>query len=169
MARYSPLPLFPMTSPRGPIRHNGKSITMNEALARGWEDLISRWGGPMSFRLLMQPAVAILFAIRAGVKDARQHEPPFLWDVLTNPRGRQERLRQVWKDVGKVFVVALILDSIYQVVVHAGIFTLELLITATVLALIPYIILRGLVTRIARCVGVGKQPVPRTASEESAK
>src|SRR4051794_2422103 len=104
-------------------------IMLQEAFARGWENLIGRWGGPMSFRFLLQPAVAILFAIRAGLNDARQHEPPFLWAVLSNPGSRPERLRQIWKDVGTVFVVALILDSIYQVRVHAGIFTLELLIT----------------------------------------
>src|SRR5437667_444858 len=102
---------------------------LEEALARGWENLVSRLGGPMSFRFLIQPAVAILFAIRAGLKDARQDKPPFLWAVLSNPGSRQERLRQVWKDVGTVFIVAMVLDSTYQVIVHRGIFTLELLIT----------------------------------------
>jgi len=139
---------------------------LEEALVRGWENLVGRWGGPLGFRFLIQPAVAILFAIRAGMKDARQNEPPFLWAVLSNPGSRQERLRQVRKDVGTVFVVALILDSIYQVMVHAGIFTLELLITATVLALVPYLVSRGLVTRIARWAGVGKQPVHSTAHDE---
>jgi len=119
----------------------------------------------MSFRFLIQPVVAILFAIRAGMKDARQDKPPFLWAVLSNPGSRQERLRQVWKDVGTVFVVALILDSIYQVIVHAGIFTLELLITATLLALVPYLVLRGPVTRIARWAGVGKQSAHSTAHD----
>jgi drug/metabolite transporter (DMT)-like permease len=139
---------------------------LEEALARGWENLVGRWGGPMSFRFLIQPAVAILFAIRAGLKDAREHEPPFLWALLSNPGARQERLRQVWKDVGKVFVVALILDSIYQVIVHAGIFTLELLITATVLALVPYFVSRDLVTRIAKRAGVGKQSAHSTVHHE---
>jgi hypothetical protein len=139
---------------------------LEEALARGWENLVGRWGGPMSFRFLIQPTVAILFAIRAGLKDARQYETPFLQAVLTNPSCRQERLRQVWKEVGTVFVVALILDSVYQVTVHAGIFTLELLITAAVLALVPYVLSRGLVTRIARWAGVGKQPVHSTAHDE---
>ena len=41
-----------------------------ETLVRGWENLISRFGGPMSFRFLIQPAVAIFFAVRAGVNDA---------------------------------------------------------------------------------------------------
>jgi hypothetical protein len=73
-----------------------------------------------------------------------------LWAVFSNPGQRHELLRQGWKDVGTVFIVALILDSIYQVIVHSGIYTLELLLTATILALVPYAMLRGLVTRLAR-------------------
>jgi hypothetical protein len=130
---------------------------MEEILKRGWEDLVGRSGGLMSFRVIVQPAVAICLAIRAGLKDARQGRPPFLWNVLSSPGQRQELLRHGWKDVGTVFIVAVILDSIYQVILHAGIYTLELLITATLLALVPYFISRGLVTRIARCAGHGQQ------------
>ena len=32
---------------------------MEEAFRRGWENLIGRSDGPMTFRLIMQPAVAI--------------------------------------------------------------------------------------------------------------
>ena len=127
-----------------------------ETIARGWENLVGRLGGPMSFRFLMQPAVAIFFAIRAGVKDARENKPTFLGCALSNPRSWSPRMRQSWKDVGAVFIVALILDAIYQIVVQSGIFTLELLITATVLALVPYMVLRDLVARVARWAGVGK-------------
>src|SRR6188768_723645 len=127
---------------------------MLEAFARGWDDLIGRWGGPMSFRLLIQPAVAISFAILAGLNDARHGEPPFLGYLL-----RREQWPQIWKHIGKVFIVALILDSIYQGIVHGGIYAGELLITATFLVVIPYLVVRGTVTRIARAAGVGKQAV----------
>ena len=127
----------------------GNSI-VEEALRRGWEDFIGRPGGPMSFRLILQPAVAIMLAIRAGMRDARDGRPPFLWAVLSNQGRRQELIRQGWKDVGNVFIVALVLDSIYQVMVHSGIYALELLLAATILALVPYVAVRGLVTRLAR-------------------
>jgi hypothetical protein len=104
----------------------------------------------MSFRLILQPAVAILLALRAGMRDAREGRPPFLWAVLSDQSCRRELMRQGWKDVGNVFLVALVLDSIYQVMVHSGIYALELLLTATILALVPYVIVRGLVTRLAR-------------------
>jgi hypothetical protein len=103
----------------------------------------------MTFRLILQPAMAVLFAIRAGLHDAREDQPPFLWTVFSHPGRRHELLRQAWNDVRNVFIVALVLDSIYQVIVHSGIYALELLCTATILALVPYVIVRGLVTRLA--------------------
>ena len=142
---------------------------LEETLARGWENLVGRWGGPMWLRLLMQPGVAIFFAVRSGLRDARLGKPSILCDLLSDPITRQERLRQVWKDVGTVFIVALVLDSIYQVIVQGGIFTLELLITAAVLALVPYVVSRGLVTRIARWAGVGKQSVPPPANDQDSE
>jgi hypothetical protein len=123
---------------------------VEEALRRGWENLIGRSDGPIAFRLFIQPAVAVLFAIRAGLHDAREGQPPFLWTVFSNPGRRHELWRQARNDVGIVFIVALVLDSIYQVIVHSGIYALELLLTATILALVPYVIVRGLVTRLAR-------------------
>ena len=142
---------------------------LEEALARGWENLVGRWGGPMWFRLLMQPGVAIFFAVRAGLRDARLGKPSILCDLLSDPITRQERFRQVWKDVGTVFIVALVLDSIYQVIVQGGIFALELLITATVLALVPYVVSRGLFTMIAKWAGVGKQRVPTTPNDQDSE
>jgi hypothetical protein len=41
---------------------------------------------------------------------------------------------------------------VYQLVVHRGVYTLELLITAVALAIVPYILVRGPISRIARMV-----------------
>lgn len=123
---------------------------MGSAIVRGLENIVGRSNGPMSFRLILQPTVAILLALRAGMNDAREGRPPFLWAVLSDPNCRRELLRQGWKEIRNVFLVALALDSIYQVLVHSGIYALELLFAATILALVPYAIVRGLVTRLAR-------------------
>jgi hypothetical protein len=48
---------------------------MNEMLQRVWDNLIGRTSGPMNFRLIIQPAVAIFIAIRAGLNDAREGRP----------------------------------------------------------------------------------------------
>jgi hypothetical protein len=123
---------------------------MDEILQRVWDNLIGRASGPMNFRLIMQPAVAIVFAIRSGLKDAREGRPAFFWAALSNPANRPELLHEGRKDVGKVFIVAIVLDSIYQLKVHRGVYVLELLITAIVLAIVPYVLIRGPVSRIVR-------------------
>jgi hypothetical protein len=74
----------------------------------------------------------------------------FLWAALTNPGGARELVRSGWKDMSKMFVMAAVLDSIYQVIVHKRIVFLAALITATLLALAPYTALRGPANRIAR-------------------
>jgi hypothetical protein len=73
-----------------------------------------------------------------------------LWAALSDPGCRRELLRQGWKDVGKVFILAMVLDSIYQLIVHHGVYVLELLIIATILAIVPYVLVRGPVNRIVR-------------------
>jgi len=68
------------------------------------------------------------------------------------PVHRRELLRQGWKDVGKVFLLATILDVVYQLIVHRGVYTLELLITAVTLAIVPHFLVRGPISRIAKMV-----------------
>ena len=123
---------------------------LEEVLRRGWTNLVGRSDGLMDFRVILQPTVATLIAIRAGIKDARKGVPPFLWALFSRRGRRRDLLSQGWKDVGTVFVVAVILDAIYQIVMHSSIYPLEMLLTATVLAFLPYALLRGIVTRIVR-------------------
>jgi hypothetical protein len=134
---------------------------MNEMLQRVLDNLIGRTSGPMNFRLIIQPAVAIFIAIRAGLNDAREGRPAFFWAALSNRAYRPELLRQGWKDVGKVFILAIVLDSIYQLIVHRGVYFLELIITASVLAIVPYVLVRGPVNRIARTKQSGEQVTKR--------
>ncbi len=123
---------------------------MEEILKRVWDNLIARASGPMNFRLIIQPAVASFLAIRAGLKDAREGRPTFLWTAVTNRAHRPELFRQGRRDVGKVFALAVVLDAIYQLIVQRGVYVLELLIVATSLAVVPYVLLRGPVSRIAK-------------------
>jgi hypothetical protein len=132
---------------------------MNEIFARVWQNLYDRLTGPMNLRLIIQPAVASILAIRAGLRDAQQNRGPFLWAVLWNPAHRRELLQQGWKDVGKVFLIAMILDVVYQLIVHRGVYTLELLITAVTLAIVPYVLIRGPISRIAKMVFTGRSPL----------
>jgi len=132
---------------------------MNDIFARIWENLYARLTGPMNLRFIIQPTVATILAIRAGLRDAHQNRPAFLWAVLWNPARRRELLRQGWKDVGKVFLLATILDVVYQLIVHKGVYILELLITAVTLAIVPYVLLRGPISRVAKMVFAARPPM----------
>jgi hypothetical protein len=112
--------------------------------------LIGRTIGPMKLRLILQPAMASIFAIRAGLKDAREGWPPYLWSVFTNPADRHDMFRHGWKDVRRVFIVAFALDVVYELFVFHWIFLGQALLVAFVLAIVPYAVIRGLVTRIVR-------------------
>ena len=123
---------------------------MDDIWMRFLEDLNDRVTGPMHFRLLLQPAMAAFFAIRSGLNDARTGKPPYFWSLLTDPSQRSDMLKDGWKSVGKVFLIALLLDVIYQIIVLKFVYPGEAIYVAFVLAILPYLILRGLVTRIAR-------------------
>jgi hypothetical protein len=123
---------------------------MDDIFTRFWENLIGRVTGPMNLRLIMQPLMATFFAVRAGFQDGRQERPAFLWSAITNPADRPELLRRAWKDIGRVFLLACALDAIYQLIEHRGVFLGEMIIVAFVLAIIPYVLIRGPVARITR-------------------
>ena len=59
-------------------------------------------------------------------------------------------LRDGWKSVGKIFVLAMVLDVVYQVIVARFVYPGEVIVVALGLAIVPYLLLRGLVTRLAR-------------------
>jgi len=121
---------------------------MHDIYQRLWNNLTGRISGPMHFRLVLQPLMAAGFATWSGIKDARAGRPAFLWTVITDPFQRSTLLRQGWKDVGKIFILAIVLDAIYQVIVQGGVYFLELLIVAPTLAFVPYVLLRGPITRL---------------------
>lgn len=123
---------------------------MHDIWLRIMENMADRISGPLHFRLLLQPVMAAIFAIIAGLKDAREGRAPYFWSLFTDPVNRAEMLKDGWKGVGKVFVLAIVLDVIFQIKVLQFVYLGEAIIVAIALAILPYLILRGLVTRIAR-------------------
>jgi hypothetical protein len=117
---------------------------------RAWTDISEGLHGPLKFRLIIQPTVAAILAIRAGLRDAREGRPPFTWALVSHSGHRKEHLRRAWGDVGKVFIVAMIVDVIYQVIVSRSVHLLAAVVVAAVLALIPYLLLTGPINRLAR-------------------
>ena len=121
-----------------------------EAIGRGWANFLARPDGPLNIRFVLQPTVAAAMAVRAGIHDARLGRAAFLWSALTDPGMRRQSVQSAWKDVRNVFLIAALLDAIYQFTVQQFIYPLELLFTSALLAVVPYCALRGPANRVAR-------------------
>ena len=113
-------------------------------------DFIGRFDGPLHFRLFVQPLMAILFAVRDGSRDAREGRSAYLWSLLTNPDERRYLLESGWQGIAKVFILAFVLDIVYQFMQWRGLKPLQALLTAIILAVIPYALLRGPINRLMR-------------------
>jgi hypothetical protein len=121
---------------------------MEEFLKRAWEDIWGRLDGPFTFRLILQPLVAASLAIRAGLRDERAGRSAFFWTLVTDTRYSRELLRDGWKDVSRVFILAFVMDLIYEIAVFRWVYIGQSLVVAAVLALMPYLLIRGLSNRI---------------------
>ena len=125
---------------------------MEEIFTRAWDNLLARDSGPLHFRLILQPLVATILAIRAGWADAWAGRPIFFWTLVREPAKARTMLRNLWKNVGKVFLVAVALDVVYQLLVLHWIYPVETLIVATMLALVPCVVVRAIGNRIVTVI-----------------
>ena len=129
-----------------------------EVLSRIWHNMLDRPGGPFVFRFVLQPIMATAAALRGGLHDARIGRSPFLWTVLTDPAQRRGRLDEALIATSRIVLLGLAMDTVYQVIEFDTFFPAEALVIALLLGVLPYMVLRGLVTRIARR-WVGNKPV----------
>jgi len=113
-------------------------------------NFLARLDGPLHFRFIMQPLMAILLAIRDGSRDAREGRRPWAWKLVHVPEQRRYLLADGWKGIGRIFILAFVLDVFYQLVEWRTLRPFGALVTAIVLAVIPYVLLRGPINRLLR-------------------
>jgi hypothetical protein len=121
-----------------------------EVRARIWQNLLDRPSGPMTFRFFLQPIMATIAAYFDGVKDARSGRRPFLETVLADPAKRAGRLHEAVIATARILLLGLIMDGIYQFIEFDTFHPAEAVIIALLLAFWPYVVIRGLIARVAR-------------------
>jgi len=114
------------------------------------EQLLGRLSGPLNFRLVVMPTVVSLLALRADWKDAREGWPAFIGAFIKDPAERQRIFRSGVKDVARVFLMAIVLDTAYQLMVFRWVYPGQVLTVAVACAIVPYVLVRGPITRVAR-------------------
>ncbi len=130
----------------GVVRHGVGPQT----LERVWRNIAARPGGPMTFRFVLQPAMAAIAALRDGLKDARLGRRPYLSTVLFIPDRREERLWEGVVSTARILILGVAMDVVYQLTVLGEFYPTEAAIIAVLLAFLPYVLLRGPFGRIAR-------------------
>ena len=125
-------------------------MSLDELLSRFWSQIAGRPEGPMAFRFFVQPAVASFFACRDGILDARKPKPAYFWTLFVGSGHRRELLRHGWRSAGGVFIMAIVIDLVYQTVMLRGFRPVQAVFV--LLALLLYLILRGPVNRISTLI-----------------
>ena len=106
--------------------------------------------GPMQFRFVLQPLMAICIGFLDGRRDARAGLPPFLWGLVAGGGGRMARLNSgLWRLRFPV-IIAASLDALAQFIMFGHVRPLSALIVGSSLMAIPYAVSRGLTNRFQR-------------------
>jgi hypothetical protein len=124
-----------------------------ENLDRLWRDILDRPGGPMTFRFILQPAMAIIAAVRDGVSDARLGRTPYFWGIVHGVRASEGRSGRLWEGIvstARILILGVVMDTVYQWVVFKTFYPVQAAVIAVLLAFLPYLVLRGPFHRIAR-------------------
>jgi hypothetical protein len=124
-----------------------------EDLDRMWRDILARPGGPLTFRFILQPAMAVLAALRDGIHDARTGRRPYLWAMLRGVRSAEGRRGRLWEGIvstARILILGVVMDVIYQWVVFKTFYPAQAAVIAVLLAFVPYLLLRGPMERVAR-------------------
>jgi len=96
------------------------------------EHLLGRFSGPLNFRLVVMPTVVTVLAVLADRRDAREGRRAVLGAFIKDPVERQRLFRSALKDIGRVFMVAILLDTTYQLLVFKWVYPGEVLVVAVV-------------------------------------
>jgi hypothetical protein len=123
-----------------------------ESLGRLWSDILDRPTGPMMFRFILQPTMAIIAALRDGFRDARLGRRPYVWALIHGVRDSQGRSGRLWEGIvstARILILGVVMDVIYQWKVLDSFYPGQSAVIATLLAFIPYLLLRGPFERIA--------------------
>ena len=112
--------------------------------------LLDRLTGPLHFRMIFQPLMALIFGIRDGLKDAKAGRPAYFWALFTGSVNRKEFLLDGLRSVEKILVLAAALDVAYQYLTLHRVRLGPTFVIAILLAFVPYVLIRGPVNRIVR-------------------
>ena len=114
-----------------------------DELDRVWRNIVARPGGPMTFRFVLQPAMAAVAALRDGVADARLGRTPYLLAILRGVEGRGSRLWEGIVSTARILILGVVMDVVYQAVFLGEFFPGEAAVIASCWRSFPMLFCAG--------------------------
>jgi Na+/H+-translocating membrane pyrophosphatase len=105
---------------------------------------LARLSGPLNFRFILQPVMAILLGIRDGLHDAKTGTPPVLLDLFEKPKGRKRQLRKALRNLLVPLLLAIVLDVVVQYLLFGWVRLIGAMTIGVMVMGLPYVIARTL-------------------------
>jgi len=110
--------------------------------------LAARVTGPLHFRFILQPLMAIALGIRDGRLDAKAGTSPFVIDVLLGSENRREYIVSALKNLAMPVALGTVLDAVSQYQIFEHVRPLGALLVGFGILGVPYVLARGLTNRL---------------------
>ena len=122
---------------------------MDEVIQKTVEGIVARLAGPMSFRFMLQPTIAVLLGIRDGRLDAKALTPPFIFDLVFKPADREKAIKSGLRTLLTPMIVGTVLDAVAQYLIFGRVRILPAMLVGMFVMGFPYSLARGISNRIA--------------------
>ena len=124
-------------------------LPTSATFVRIFDNAGDRLVGPQHFRFILQPIMASIFAARDGYRDAKAGDSAFMQVLVSDPELRKVRVNEALVATSKIMLLSIVMDTVFQILVFKEFYPFEIVIVTLLLALLPYVILRGPFRRIA--------------------
>src|SRR5262245_41848996 len=117
-----------------------------------FEDFPKRFSGPGRLRFILQPLIAILFGLRCGIADGKEHRLPYLSALYSHGHKRKELLQSGLTAIGHLLAMGILLDAVAQLLIYRQVHPGAAVVVGPLLVCVPYAASRDLVARLTRRV-----------------
>src|SRR5947208_13316405 len=107
-----------------------------------WQTIGDSLAGKAKFRLILQPAMAILLGFRLGIADAKDGRMPFIRRLATSSGERWKVFKHSFREALLPLALALIVDAIVQYLLLHSIRPVAALVVGLLLVWLPFVVLR---------------------------
>lgn len=133
----------------------------------GLREVYGRASGPLHFRLFVMPTVITFFAIRAALRNGKAGTALFPRQFFKT-KDRQRAIQGAARDIGKIVIVAIVLDTTYQLTQLRSFYLVQLVVVVIATTILPYLLARGITTLVLLALGRSAPPAKSDSAEDAA-